>query len=192
MYDSAFNPLLWWLCEGGFCLKTVFFYPLSSPWEREALCQRIICQQSCPTANSFSFKQNKRLHYSGCHLTRMDRLSLCQAARLHTYQQICLLFASEDISFQQSPFPALLYCTDPEVYVPESTPEDHTQGLQPSSVGCFLLTYETVMSLIDIQVLLWSVDALYHQHKQTASEGDLSMSTLHTSQDKCVYTVHSH
>lgn len=71
--------------------NSIFFYSISSPWERAALYHRIICQQSCPTANSFSFKQNKCLHYSGCHLYRRDCLSLRQAAGLHTYQK---MFAS--------------------------------------------------------------------------------------------------
>lgn len=107
--------------------ETSFFFTPSPLGERVALCHQIICQPSCPTANSFSFRQNKRLHYSGCHLSRMALLLLCQAVGLHTYQQICLLFTLEDISFQQSPFRALLSCANPKACARQHARGSHSE-----------------------------------------------------------------
>lgn len=187
MCELSFSPLVWWLCEGGFCSRTLFFCPLSSPWERAALCHRIICQRSCSGASSFSFKWNKRLHYSGCHLSRMDRLSLCQAAGLHTYQQICLLFALEDVSFQQSQSRALLYCANPKACARKHTRGSLTE-LKPQQCGMFsadLFDTDEPERYPSAPVKCWCT------LPPNTSEVDLSMSTLHTSWDKCVYIASS-
>lgn len=65
----------------------------------------------------------------------MDRLSLRQAAGLHTYQQICLLFALEDL-FSRFRF-GRYFTAQIQMHVPESIPEDHFQNLNPSSVWMF-------------------------------------------------------